>query len=318
MAVIISKIFVVFIYIAIGFAAYRLKVFNDDSIIHLTKLLIYITCPALMLYSIGGAELNRSIMFNTVLMLALAVFMYAISGFAVMWFARRRKAVAPLDANVISLATTSSNTGFMGFPISQSVFGPTVLYYMIIQNVGLNLYMYTMGVWELNYKADESRGRKSARETLKSAANPILISSLVAVVILFAGIRIPEYCMNIFETIGEATIPLSMILVGVQLGASRLSEVFKSRVILLFTFINLIVIPAITFGIAMLLPIENIVKVTFVLSMCFPSAAIGVALSASEGRNSLLYAELVASTTLLSMITLPVWIMIISNEFPLM
>lgn len=315
---VIGKVFVVFIYIAIGFAAYRLKVFNDESITHLTRLLIYITCPALMLYSIGGAELNRSMMFNTVLMLVLAVVMYMISGFAAMWFARRMKGVEPLDANVLSLATSSSNTGFMGFPISQSVFGPAVLYYMIIQNVGLNLYIYTMGMWELNYKADASRGRKSVGEIIKSIASPILISSLCAVVILFTGIRIPAYCMNIFETIGEATIPLSMILVGVQLGASRLGAVFRSRTILVFTFINLVVLPAITFGIAMVMPFENIIKVTFVLSMCFPSAAIGVALSASEGRNSLLYAEMVASTTLLSMISLPIWIVIISNAFPLM
>lgn len=315
MAVIISKVSVVFIYIAIGFAAYRLKVFNDESITHLTRLLIYITCPALMLYSIGGAELNRSMMFNTILMLALAVIMYAISGFAVMWLARRMKGIEPLDANVISLATSSSNTGFMGFPVTQAVYGPAVLYYMIIQNIGLNLYVYTMGVWELNYKADGSRGRKSARELLRSAANPIMLSALCAVVILFSGIHIPEYCMNIFETIGEATIPLSMILVGIQLGASRLSSVFKSRAILIFTFINLIVLPAITFGIAVILPIENIIKLTFVLAMCFPSAAIGVALSASEGRNSLLYAEVVASTTLMSMVTLPVWIVIISNAF---
>lgn len=107
-----------------------------------------------------------------------------------------------------------------------------------------------------------------------------------------------------------------MILVGIQLGSSNLASVAKDRKILFAVFINLIVFPAILFGIAMLLPVPNLLKLVFALSGCFPCAAIGVAISAAEGRNSQLYAELVAASTLLSMITLPVWIIIIGTAFP--
>ena len=47
----------------------------------------------------------------------------------------------------------------------------------------------------------------------------------------------------------------------------------------------------------------------------FPSAVIGVAVSAREKMNSQLMAEAVANSTLLSMITLPIWIMICSHLY---
>lgn len=317
MSVIVSKVLVVFIYIAIGFIAYRLHVFNDDSIKHLTAFILNITCPALMIYSVGGAELNRSIMFNTVFMLLFTYFFFIVMSVLAVMISRRLKGADLLDKNVYAFGMTTTNSGFMGFPISQSIFGPLVFYYMVIQNISLNLYIYTLGIWQLNYKTGQKGTKKSFREVVKPFINPLIVSAVGGTIILFAGINIPEYAMDIFKTVGDVTIPTSMILVGVQLGSSDLNSVLKSRKILFASIVNLIAFPALATATAMVLPVENIIKLTFILSVCFPSAAIGVAVSASEGRNSQLYAELVAATTLLSMITLPVWIMIVTSVFPI-
>ncbi|MBQ0005471.1 MAG: AEC family transporter [Clostridiales bacterium] len=317
MAVIVSKVLVVFIYILIGFAAYRLHVLNDESIKHLTTFIIYITCPALLLSSVGGAELNRSIMFNTLFMLFITLAFFFISSVIALYIARRIKGIDPLDANVHALGMTTVNSGFMGFPITQSVFGPLAFYYIVIQNISLNLYLYTIGVWQVNYKTGTLGSKKSLKEAIEPFINPIIVSAFISTFLLFAGIKIPDYFMNIITTIGDATIPTSMILVGLQLGTSRISSVIKSKYIMFTTFVNLVLFPALAFGIASLLPIDNIVKLAFTLSVCFPSAAIGVAICANYDKNSQLYAEIVAATTLLSMVSLPVWIIIMNMAFPI-
>ena len=63
------------------------------------------------------------------------------------------------------------------------------------------------------------------------------------------------------------------------------------------------------------LPVDPIVKLTALLGTCFPSAVVGVAVAAQEKKNSQLMAEAVAITTVLSIITLPVWIMIITRLY---
>jgi predicted permease len=77
----------------------------------------------------------------------------------------------------------------------------------------------------------------------------------------------------------------------------------------------LVAAPAMTMLIIMPIPADPVVKLTVLLGMCFPSAVIGVAVSAQENKNSQLMAEAVAVSTLLSVITLPVWIMIISRLY---
>lgn len=321
MAVIFSKVLVVFIYIAIGFGAYKLKVFNDDSIKHLTAFILNITCPAMMVSSIVGAEYKREMMFNTVFTLIFTYLLFMITSAIAVWISRRFRGVDPLDANVLAFGMTTTNSGFMGFPVTLSVFGPAVFYYMVIQNISLNLYIYSIGIWQLNYKANAqaagTKQRKTLAETIKPFLNLLIISAVVSTIMLFAGIKLPEYVMDICSTVGDVTIPTSMILVGIQLGSSNLKAVLTSQRIMFVSAINLLVFPALAFGITLFLPLPNIVRTAIVLSVCFPSAAIGVAVSASEGRNSKLYAEIVASTTLLSMVTLPVWIMILSGAFPI-
>ena len=125
---------------------------------------------------------------------------------------------------------------------------------------------------------------------------------------LFAGIHLPEYAMDIVTTLGDITIPLSMILVGVQLGGADFKKLIADKALLITSVMKLIAVPALALLILTPMPVDPVVKLTVLLGMCFPSAVIGVAVAAQENKNPQLMAEAVAITTLLSLITLPVWI----------
>jgi predicted permease len=132
---------------------------------------------------------------------------------------------------------------------------------------------------------------------------------------LFAGLHLPEYIMGIVEPLGDVTIPLSMILVGVQLGGTDFGSLLSDKDLLITSAVKLILMPAIALLILTPFPVDPVVKLTSLLAVCFPSAVIGVAVAAQEEKNSLLMAEAVAVSTLLSIITLPIWIMIISRLY---
>ena len=312
MFLIFSKVLVVFIYIGVGFIANRLKVLPEESVKHFISLVMGITVPCLVISSITGQDLNGDMYRNTILTLLLTTLVLIVTAFATTFVSDR---IFPWkdqqDRNVLASAMTGCNAGFMGLPIASAVFGELVFYYLVIQNIANNLYLFVMSLAQLHHRESE-KSSKSLSEKLKPLVNPTSVATIVSLIMLFAGIHLPEYAMDIVTTLGDITIPLSMILVGVQLGGADFKKLIADKALLITSVMKLIAVPALALLILTPMPVDPVVKLTVLLGMCFPSAVIGVAVAAQENKNYQLMAEAVAITTLLSVITLPVWIIIIS------
>ena len=265
-----------------------------------------------MISSITGQDLNGDMYRNTILTLLLTTLVLIVTAFATTFVSDR---IFPWkdkqDRNVLASAMTGCNAGFMGLPIASAVFGELVFYYLVIQNIANNLYLFVMSLAQLHHRESE-KSSKSLSEKLKPLVNPTSVATIVSLIMLFAGIHLPEYAMDIVTTLGDITIPLSMILVGVQLGGADFKKLIADKALLITSVMKLIAVPALALLILTPMPADPVVKLTVLLGMCFPSAVIGVAVAAQENKNYQLMAEAVAITTLLSVITLPVWIMIIS------
>ena len=312
MLLIFSKVLVVFIYIGVGLIANRLKVLPEESVKHFISLVMGITVPCLVISSITGQDLNGDMYRNTILTLVLTTVVLIVTAVVTTFVSDR---IFPWkdqqDRNVLAAAMTGCNAGFMGLPIASAVFGELVFYYLVIQNIANNLYLFVMSLAQLHHRESE-KSSKSLSEKLKPLVNPTSVATIVSLIMLFAGIHLPEYAMDIVTTLGDITIPLSMILVGVQLGGADFKKLIADKALLITSVMKLIAVPALALLILTPMPVDPVVKLTVLLGMCFPSAVIGVAVAAQENKNYQLMAEAVAITTLLSVITLPVWIMIIS------
>lgn len=315
MLLIFSKVLVVFIYIGVGLIANRLKALPEESVKHFISLVMGITVPCLVISSITGQDLNGDMYRNTILTLLLTTLVLIVTAFATTFVSDR---IFPWkdqqDRNVLASAMTGCNAGFMGLPIASAVFGELVFYYLVIQNIANNLYLFVMSLAQLHHRESE-KSSKSLSEKLKPLVNPTSVATIVSLIMLFAGIHLPEYAMDIVTTLGDITIPLSMILVGVQLGGADFKKLIADKALLITSVMKLIAVPALALLILTPMPVDPVVKLTVLLGMCFPSAVIGVAVAAQENKNSQLMAEAVAITTLLSLITLPVWIMIITRLY---
>ena len=315
MLLIFSKVLVVFIYIGVGFIANRLKVLPEESVKHFISLVMGITVPCLMISSITSQDINGNMYRNTVLVLALSALIYIVTTAVTTFISDRlfsRK--DQQDRNVLASAMTGCNSGFMGLPIASAVFGELVFYYLAIQTIVNNTYLFVVSLSQLHHR-EGKKAPGNLREKLRPLVNPTSAATVFAVIMLFAGLHLPEYVMDIVAPLGDVTIPLSMILVGVQLGGTDFRRLLSDKDLLITAAIKLIMMPAIALLVLTPFPVDPVVKLTSLLAVCFPSAVIGVAVAAQEKKNSQLMAEAVAVSTLLSMITLPVWIMIISRLY---
>lgn len=207
------------------------------------------------------------------------------------------------DFGVYNMLITTQNSGFMGFPLAKGIFGNQGLFFMVLSNLVMNIYMYTIGLLQINMGSRKTK--KDWKSSLKSLMNPCSVAAVASLVLLAARAEIPAFVSDVITPLGDATIPISMLVLGVQLGMSRLGEILKNRKLLWITFVALIVWPILTFLAVNWLPLYPYVKVMMIYAAALPGMVMLVALAEEEGQNAQAAAEGVALTTLFSMLTLP-------------
>jgi len=305
--VIFAKIFSVFSISLIGYAANKIKWLPDESTKYLSLLLVNIASPCLVLYSMSQQEWNRETVTSVIQVAGLMLLALATATLIASLAVRIMKAPAA-DRGVYQAALVLTNCGFMGFPLALAVFGDKGLFLMIIANAVFTVYTYSAGVLMLLSGRDE---KLTVRAAVKSILSIPVVTSVIGLLIFVFGIPLPDLLVNFLDTVGGITIPLSMIIIGIQLAESRVREVLVNRHIYEMIVLRLAVFPAILFGLFLWLPVNTLVFCIVIFAMAMPSAAITPVLSEIYGVNAKLAAQVVFITTMCSLISIPIYAMIL-------
>lgn len=312
MLTVFLKVMVMFIMIGIGFMMEKIKMIPYEQNKFLIALLLNVTTPCLLLSSLSNKKLDDSLMHVTVEILV-GSFLFFIIGMGVSYvIIKLIKYPIKEDEGVLMCALESLNTGFMGLPITKSVFGKDMFFLMIIENVVLNIYMYILSLFQINYG---SKTKVAIKGTFKAMLNNCNYAIVIGMFILFARIEIPEWISELFTTIGDATIAISMFVVGIQLSDCKFKQIVKNRKLLLVCLINIIGVPLLCLLCVHWLPIMNETKLILVFSAAFPCAVAPVAVADKLGKNSSLLAQAVAVTTSISIVTLPCFAVLVQQLY---
>jgi malonate transporter len=138
------------------------------------------------------------------------------------------------------------------------------------------------------------------------AANPLIISTVLAIILVQAGVRISEPVSQTLNLLGDATIALGLICVGAALdiGAMRAAKLPLA----LGTLLRLAVMPAITFGLCNAIGLHGMPLQVAMLCVAAPVATSSYILARQLGGDARLMANIVTLTTLLSLVTIPLTI----------
>ena len=304
MELVFGKILSIFMIIAVGFAANKADIMPMAANKYLVGLLIRVTCPCMIVASITSNELREDTLSLSLQTLIGAVIFFTVSAL-VGWFicAKIVKVLPRENIGVYTYSFGSINSGFIGFPITLALFGSSILYLMVIHNVLLSLYLYTFGIMLVNIGAS---GRKlDFKGFLNSFKNINSIAAAISIIMLFMGLKLPSVIFDCVEMIGDSTTPFSMLIVGMQLGECDFKEVLKNRKLLGISFLKMLLLPVLTFFMVNWLPFSPEVKVCLIFAASFPVAVATVPVTSEQNRDSLITAEMVAITTLISLAVIP-------------
>lgn len=304
---IVIKISTVFVMIFMGFAACKVGFIKSEAQTHLVNLILNITLPLMLINSICSNEITADSLQLTIEVLVFSSVYFMLAGIVAAIPVRMFRVRNLNDKGVYKIIFTSINAGFMGLPITLAVFGEEAVYYMALHNIVLNVVLYFFCVIQLNNGIKKG----AVKKTLKKLLNPCIIGAVLGVVLLFAGAEIPEYIAGIMKSVGDVTIPVAMMVVGIQLADGRITDCFRNGKLVIFSVVTMLVWPVLVLIILKFIPMAGILKIVFTLGAALPPATTISALAAYEGRNYKLAADGIIVTTLMSVVTIPFIVMMI-------
>lgn len=290
----------------LGYYLNKKGIFTPEVCQKLSYFIVNIAMPLLIITSLGEVQVtDRGEM---ILFILVGAAFYVVLPFLAKLLNVLTR-VPKEERPVYELFYIFSNSMFMGFPVAASIYGPSCIFHLNLFNLGFNLLYYTYGIQcASGQKASVDKG-----QALKSMANMGTLASVAAVILFFCDLHLPDAFNEVCSYIGNVSSPLSMLIIGAGIANYSLKSVFsESRQLYFVSVLRLVVLPAATYGIMTLLGFSGLLRGIAVVTMGMPIAAI-VSMGCTEyGVYSRQGAAGVAMTTVLSMITIPVLLLILS------
>lgn len=303
--VVIQQMLVLLVMMLVGFIVFKIDWLDDNSCSRLSKIVINVLNPSLMVYGVLGKEarLESSMLFQTLILVVLYFGVLVLLSGPVASLLRIKKG----HYSLYRLMLIFSNVGFMGIPVISSIYGKESMLLIAFYNLGYNLLLYTYGMY-LAGKSSLTEGDTEVKKEgqWKRLLNPGVAACVLAIIIFVSGVTVPESVCTFFDYVGNAAVPLSMILIGASVAQGGKKEFFLDKKIYAFTAIKMLVIPIVAAFLLRLLPWPAMVEGVFVLMLAMPVGSIVVMLAAESGADAIECTKGSILTTLLSVLTIPV------------
>lgn len=289
---------VLFLLIAAGFGAGKLKVLGPEAVRGMSRFIVDFTLPALVLVSMQkpfSAELRDEAL--RMLGISFAIYLSALP-LAALW-ARVIGSRGP-ESGVHEFGGTFANVAFMGFPIMGAYFGKDILFAVSIYNMPFQLLAFSLGVIML------TRGNSGVpRISLRQWINPAILSTCLGFVFFLGSVRISGPLLSGLTILGEMTTPLSMAVIGAILARMEVRGILGNIRVYLTSVYRLILHPLALWAVLSAFGLRgNSLAIPVVLA-AMPVAANASILSDAYGGDSETASALVFVSTAVSLITIP-------------
>lgn len=290
---IVTLLFPDFTLILLGFLLKRHVKYGDEFWTGLEKIVYYVLFPALLFYATSRTAIDFQAT-SKLLQVTLGAVACAI---ALGWLAKYLFSAGPMifESGVqtafrfnsyIALAAASRLAGDEGTSLMALIIGFSV---PICNAAAVHALVHQSG----------GLGREMLR-------NPLIVATAGGMLFNLAGLQYPEMVGATLSRLGNASIALGLIAVGAGLKLSGLHE--SKSIAGYFIAVKLLALPAIGYGLALALQLSPLQMQIAVLFCAMPTASSAYVLAARMGGNGPFVAFLISASTLISVVTLPMWL----------
>lgn len=294
----------VFILGLIGFMLIRLKVLSKDGMDALSRLTIWVVLPLFIL-----TRLIKDFSFEAyphwwifpLISLIVTLLGFFVGGAASFFV----KGGAESKLQFLGLVSFQ-NSGYLPLVLVASLLQgaqrETMFIYIFLFLLGFNLIMFSFGVYLLTLT-------EKKRFEWITLLNPPVAVTLLGLMLIFFGLQkfIPDMIIKPLASLGECTLPLSVLIVGANIASIKLSSIdIRANVLMIAG--KLILMPLVGLLFCMLSGVSQLLGLLIVLELAMPPATNLSVIISSYKRKDLLISQGVFFGNLASLITIPLFL----------
>ncbi|MBO4653357.1 MAG: AEC family transporter [Lachnospiraceae bacterium] len=335
LSVILQQMGVICILVSIGIYMQKRNIADNLTSKKLSAIVVDICNPALILASILGGGLTATHR-DLLIAAALGAGLYAllvVLGFVLPRILR----VEPENRRFYNLMTVYTNTGFLGIPVARAVLPANSILYVIVVNVFYSLLFYTHGMailgngpkareaekngesGEVDAVAtdDEAVGAKSGVQTgavskekrgfastFRQAINPGTVMAIFSLVVFWFDLKLPPILANTVSYVGNATVFLSMALLGINIARSHFAEHMKNARIWVYIALRLVLLPTVIMLVMNAFSFDPAATLAMGLMAAVPVGNLPMIQAEKIGEDTSILTAAIAVTTAVSMVTI--------------
>ena len=294
--IVLQQMGVIVILVAIGIFLFKKDIVDNTTSRKLSVIVVDICNPALILASILSGNLNAS---HKDLLISMGLGAVFYIGLVVMGFLLPFLLGAPKDVRrFFNVMTVYTNVGFIGIPVARAILPEKAILCVIICNIMYALLFYTHGITVL------SGGKEKA--DLRKVLSPGTVMAVISLLVCWFDITPPPIIASSVTHIGNTTVFLSMVLLGVSIARSDILKGFKNLRIWGYILIRMIILPVAMFFVLRAIGCEGMMVLGFCLMACMPVGNLPLIQSEKMGEDTSLLSAAITVSTIVSMISITV------------
>ena len=290
---------------ALGYGTRRLGWLRREEISTINKIAFRIFLPCLLYYNIYCSDLSGS--FDPLLMAFAVGGVLLTFGLALGYTLLTEK--LPERRGVLIQGMFRSNYVIMGIPVATALLGADQLGTVsILIAVIVPLFnMLAVVVLEV------FRGQKPKPLHIlgQIAKNPLVIGSVLGILTLVAGIRLPHILEQTIQSVSAIASPLQLFLLGAFFQFSGLKT--YRRELVTVSIAKLIVSPGLFLGLGALLGFRGVAFLSLIGIFASPTAVNSFTMAQQMGGDAELAGDIVVTTSAASILTMFLWIFLFKS-----
>ncbi|MGT2960123.1 AEC family transporter [Streptococcus caballi] len=306
----ISGVLIILVMIAIGYWLNERGWFDEQAASLMTKLVTQLALPAYMIYTIMARfsakellEMLPQLHFPALSM----VILLGIAAATAQLFAVDRK-----HRGLFISMFFNSNTVFVGLPINQALFGDKSIPYVLVYYMCNTTFFWTIGTYLI-----QKDGQKTAnidwRSSLRKIFSPPLLGFILGVLLVVFKVKLPDFLMSDLQYIGNLTIPLSMLFIGLTVSRAGLSQLALKKDHMLILFGRFVISPLLMTLIVWQANLPHLMKEVFIIQSAMPVMTNAPIIARMYDVDTDYAAVMVTETTLLTMLVVPILTFLVST-----
>ena len=302
---VLSAVLPVFFLALAGIGLRRGRWLTEEADATLLRLVVNVLTPCLIFDKVlGNQALQRA---ENLFIPPLMGFGGIVLGIGMCWLFRRRVGLkTEPQQRTFALVAGLQNYGYVPFPLVLVLFAnhPDTPGVLFVHNLGVDIAMWTLGLMTLGHATGPGEWRK--------LINAPLVAIVLSLVLNACGAArwMPRPVGITASMLGACAFPLGIMLTGAMV-ADQIRQLHPARAagtLIWSAIFRLGVIPALMLGIVRILPCSVEVKRVIVVQAAMPAGVFPIVLSRLYGGDPATAVRIVAGTTVLSLITIPLWI----------